>query len=76
MRLPEEFEEKMKGLLIEEFSNYIACYDKPRYYGLRVNTDKISAEEFEKIIMTVRRMRRQNILTIMPGFIICRSQAP
>ncbi len=49
MRLPEEFEEKMKGLLKEEFSDYIACYDKPRYYGLRVNTDKISAEEFEKI---------------------------
>lgn len=49
MRLPEEFEEKMKELLKEEFPDYIACYDKPRYYGLRVNTDKISAEEFEKI---------------------------
>ncbi len=49
MRLPEEFEEKMKELLKEEFPEYISCYEKPRYYGLRVNTDKISAEEFEKI---------------------------
>ncbi len=49
MRLPEEFEEKMKGLLKEEFPDYIACYGKPRFYGLRVNTGKISAEEFEKI---------------------------
>lgn len=49
MRLPEKFEAKMKELLREEFPDYIACYDKPRYYGLRVNTNKISAEEFEKI---------------------------
>ena len=49
MRLPEKFEKKMKELLREEFPDYIACYDKPRYYGLRVNTNKISAEEFEKI---------------------------
>lgn len=49
MRLPKEFEEKMKELLKEEFPDYIACYDKPRYYGLRVNTNKIPAEEFEKI---------------------------
>lgn len=49
MRLPKEFEEKMKELLKDEFPEFTACYDKPRYYGLRVNTDKISAEEFEKI---------------------------
>lgn len=34
MRLPEEFEEKMKELLKEEFPEYISCYEKPRYYGL------------------------------------------
>lgn len=49
MRLPEEFGAKMKELLKEEFPDYIACYDKPRYFGLRVNTNKIPAEEFEKI---------------------------
>lgn len=49
MRLPEEFEEKMKKLLKEEFPEYMECYDKPRFYGLRVNTAKISVEEFKKI---------------------------
>ena len=49
MKLPEIFEEKMKGLLKEEFPDYIACYEEPRYYGLRVNTGKISVEDFKKI---------------------------
>ena len=49
MRLPEEFTEKMQRLLKEEYDKYIACYDEPRYYGLRVNTGKISLEEFESI---------------------------
>lgn len=49
MNLPKAFEEKMKQLLGEEFEEYIACYEAPRYYGLRVNTGKISAEEFKKI---------------------------
>lgn len=49
MNLPKSFEEKMKNLLGDEFDDYIACYDEPRYYGLRVNTSKISVEEFEKI---------------------------
>ncbi len=49
MKLPEQFENKMKELLNEEFDEYIACYEEPRYYGLRVNTGKISPEEFEKI---------------------------
>lgn len=49
MNLPKTFEDKMKELLKEEFPEYIACYDEPRYYGLRVNTGKISVEEFKKI---------------------------
>ena len=49
MNLPGAFEEKMKELLGEEFDEYIACYEEPRYYGLRVNTQKISVEEFQKI---------------------------
>lgn len=47
--LPVEFEEKMKRLLGDEFDDYIKCYDEPRYYGLRVNTQKISVEEFKRI---------------------------
>ena len=49
MKLPQAFEEKMKGLLGEDFDSYIACFDNPRYYGLRVNTQKISVEEFRRI---------------------------
>ena len=49
MKLPEQFENKMKELLKDEFEEYIACYEEPRYYGLRVNTNKISVEEFKKI---------------------------
>lgn len=49
MNLPKAFEEKMKQLLGEEFEEYIACYEAPRYYGLRVNTGKISVEDFKKI---------------------------
>ena len=39
----------MKALLQEEYEEYIKCYDEPRLYGLRVNTRKISVEEFLKI---------------------------
>ena len=49
MELPAAFEEKMRALLQEEFDDYIACYKEPRYYGMRVNTGKISVKEFEKI---------------------------
>lgn len=49
MKLPDSFEAKMKTLLKEEFDDYISCYEKPRFYGLRVNTGKISVEEFQEI---------------------------
>jgi NOL1/NOP2/sun family putative RNA methylase len=50
MRLPEEFIGKMKELLDEnEYVEFINSYEKPRYYGLRVNTLKISVDEFLKI---------------------------
>ena len=49
MRFPAAFEEKMQRLLGDEYPAYLACYDEPRYFGLRVNTKKISVEEFLKI---------------------------
>ncbi len=49
MQLPEKFTEKMKRLLGEEFPEFLKSYDDDRMYGLRVNTSKISCEEFEKI---------------------------
>lgn len=49
MNLPEAFTEKMKGILGEEYGDFLAGFDRPRHYGLRVNTAKISAEEFGKL---------------------------
>jgi len=50
MKLPEEFLAKMKALLGEaEYSELINSYKEPRYYGLRINTLKISVDEFLKI---------------------------
>ena len=46
--LPREFEIKMKKLLGAEYEEFLASYDRPRNFGLRVNVDKISMEEFEK----------------------------
>lgn len=50
MKLPLKYEENMKELLgQEEFEKYIESFNDSRLYGLRVNTLKISTEEFEKI---------------------------
>lgn len=49
MQLPESFISDMKELLGDEFDQYIESYEKPRWYGLRVNTSKISVEEFLRI---------------------------
>lgn len=49
MQLPKSFIEDMKELLKEEYHDYIASYEEPRWFGLRVNTGKISVEEFLRI---------------------------
>lgn len=49
MNLPVAFEQKMRELLQDDFDNYIKCYEEGRWYGLRVNTKKISVEDFLKI---------------------------
>lgn len=49
MNLPEAFTEKMKGILGEEYGDFLAGFDRPRHLGLRVNTAKISVEEFVKL---------------------------
>ena len=50
MKLPDEFLDKMKTLLNEEeYERFILSYDVNRYYGIRVNTLKISIEQFKKI---------------------------
>lgn len=49
MKLPIEFASKMKTLLGEEFDDYIKSFNKPAYNGIRVNTLKVSPEEFQGI---------------------------
>ena len=44
------FLERMRKMLGDEYEDFIKSYEAPRTYGLRVNTAKISCEEFEKIV--------------------------
>lgn len=46
VKLPEKFAERMRKNLGDEFDAFIACYDRPRRKGLRVNTMKITPQEF------------------------------
>lgn len=47
--LPVEFTERMKKLLGDEFESFISAVNGTPVKGFRVNTDKISLEDFEKI---------------------------
>lgn len=47
--LPVAFTEKMKRILEDEYGAFMESYQEPRNFGLRVNTDKISPEEFQRI---------------------------
>ncbi|HCT65713.1 MAG TPA: SAM-dependent methyltransferase [Lachnospiraceae bacterium] len=47
MDLPEKFVENMKNILGTDFEDYEKSFEEGRFYGLRVNTLKISAEEFK-----------------------------
>ena len=49
MELPKLFEDNMITLLGDEFDDYKACLDKPMFHGIRINTMKISVEDFLKI---------------------------
>ena len=50
MELPVSFREKMKALLgAEGYCEYEKSLSEPSFRGLRVNTSKIGAEEFEQI---------------------------
>ena len=47
--LPLEFTERMKKLLGDEFEDYVKAVSENSVKGFRVNTEKISLEDFEKI---------------------------
>ncbi len=49
MRLPAEFEERMKGLLGEEYPAFRESYEKGPYQALRVNSCRIDPEKFVRL---------------------------
>lgn len=49
MQLPNLFIQNMKELLQEDFEAYQQSFEHSSYHGLRVNTNKISVEDFLKI---------------------------
>ncbi len=47
--LPEKFLKTMQDILGDEYESFLSEFDDRRHFGLRVNTSKISKEEFERI---------------------------
>lgn len=48
-QLPQEFLNRMKTLLGEEYDDFLKSYDLPTVKAFRVNTAKISVDDFEKL---------------------------
>lgn len=48
-RLPLEFQKRMKNLLGDEYNDFLKLYDENPVRAFRVNTDKISLEDFQKL---------------------------
>ena len=49
INLPEQFQINMKELLQDEYDDYLDSFSNDRVYGLRINTNKISVNDFLKI---------------------------
>lgn len=49
MNLPEKYKESMKALLQDDYYSFITSYEDKPYCGIRINTSKISSDEFERI---------------------------
>ncbi len=47
--LPEKFLASMREILGDEYESFLTEFKDHRHYGLRVNTSKITKEEFERI---------------------------
>lgn len=48
MELPQEFLNRMKNMLGDEFDEFLACYDKPHFRGVRLNTLKCDWQTLQK----------------------------
>ena len=49
IQLPQQFAERMKILLGDEYESYVDALNSPPVRAFRVNTDKISLSDFQKI---------------------------
>jgi len=49
VNLPEKYCENMKELLQEEYTDYIDSLSEKTYQAIRINTRKISLQQWEKI---------------------------
>ncbi|MBQ3460077.1 MAG: RsmB/NOP family class I SAM-dependent RNA methyltransferase [Solobacterium sp.] len=49
MNLPESYLQKMKGVLQDEYESYLRAMQEPPVTSIRINTGKITVEEFQKI---------------------------
>lgn len=49
MELPDKYVNRIRKQLGEQAEEYFACFSERRRYGLRVNTKKISVEDFLKL---------------------------
>ena len=49
MNLPESYLQKMKGVLQDEYENYLQAMQEAPVTSIRINTGKITVEEFQKI---------------------------
>ena len=47
--LPLPFLERMKEMLGDDYDTFLQSYENPRTYGLRINTAKLSCQDFEKL---------------------------
>ena len=48
-QIPQAFLDRMKEMLQEDYPAFLKHYEQPKHAGLRVNTLKISVEDFLKI---------------------------
>ena len=49
LKLPDTYLDNMKSLLKDEYVDYLDSFNKKAKHGLRVNTNKISVDDFLKI---------------------------
>lgn len=49
IKLPEKFQETMKEILKEDYDKFLESYNRPVYNGVRMNTLKITPEEYQEL---------------------------